>query len=340
MKIRSAADSDQQRWDSFVFAQEQASFLQSWQWGEIQREMGVSLWRLVGENEASLELAVLVLKRPLPFGRCWLYIPRGPIVSDGLFSDEVWQAFQNKVEELALAEGAIFVRCDPAVGDTWQRVLTRRKWQASERQVQPQHTLVLDLTLPQEELLADMHPKTRYNIRLAERKNVIVRFSSDEKDLEAFLELSQGITERTGFHYHPPEYYRAMVRVLGASGMLEIGVAEHQGEALAAHLIVSAGEVATYTHGASAPRKRQVMAPYLLHWEAIARAQARGLKKFDLFGVAPKSAGPDHPWAGITRFKLGFGGKRQDYIGAYDLVLEPGMYAAFNFARRVRGVLR
>ena len=129
------------------------------------------------------------------------------------------------------------------------------------------------------------------------------------------------------------------------TGFAELALAEYAGEVLAAHIVISFGETATYVHGASSSKSREVMAPHLLQWKTIKRAQEKGFKKYDFFGVAPHSAkasrGTDasHPWAGITRFKLGFGGRREDYIGAYDLVLHDGMYHIFNAARRLRHLL-
>jgi lipid II:glycine glycyltransferase (peptidoglycan interpeptide bridge formation enzyme) len=185
-----------------------------------------------------------------------------------------------------------------------------------------------------------MHNKTRYNIRLAERKGVTVRFSKDKNDLEAFLDLTKEVEGRGSFRYHPPHYYRTMLDVLGPKGLLEIGVAEGAGRTLAVNLLIKFGERVTYGHGASGMRKRELMGPHLLQWESIKRIKGQGYKAYDLFGVAANESDSDHSWAGITRFKLGFGGRRVDLVGAHDLVLDRTFYSIYNMARRMRGALR
>ena len=123
--------------------------------------------------------------------------------------------------------------------------------------------------------------------------------------------------------YQPPQ----------GNTMAEIAIAEHEGQPLAAHMMVYAGGVATYVHGASSQERRELMAPQLLYWETIRRAKMKGLASFDFYGVAPETADNNHPWAGITRVKMGFGGKRVAFAGAYDLIINPFIYWAYNFTR-------
>lgn len=306
--------------------QQEGNFLQSRQWQNMQARLGVKTWWLEEKDTTAL-----VLKRSLPLGRSWLYLPRGPI---GDWGEEL----QKKIIEIAEEENAIFVRIDPAFAEASAGAaqLKSSSWRKSEREVQPRNTLILDLAKSAEELLADMHQKTRYNIRLAQKKGVQVRFSRDVADIEHFLRLSRDVSERTTFSYHPGEYYREIMR----AGLAELALAELHGEVLAAHILISFGDIVTYVHGASSSKQREVMAPHLLQWETIKRAKERGYKKYDFFGVAPEGADENHPWAGVTRFKLGFGGQRVDYIGAYDLVLNEGLYHVFNAARRLRSLVR
>jgi lipid II:glycine glycyltransferase (peptidoglycan interpeptide bridge formation enzyme) len=181
--------------------------------------------------------------------------------------------------------------------------------------------LVLNLKLSEVDLLAGMHTKTRYNIRVAQRKGVKIRFSCDVRDLDLFAVLAQEVHARSPFRYHPISYYRAMLEALTDDCALEIGVAEHNGRVLAVHLFVTFAGTTTYLHGASGNSQRHLMAPHLLHWEAVRRAQERGSSSFDFYGVAPIGFAPTHPWAGITRYKEGFGGARTTTIGAYEYVM-------------------
>ncbi|MFH1354195.1 MAG: peptidoglycan bridge formation glycyltransferase FemA/FemB family protein [bacterium] len=320
-------DGERERWDKFILSSKFPSFLQSWAWGEMQNRLGIAYWRLVVGEAGELKAVALVTRHEMPLGRCWLYVPRGD-PSDLL---------REKLLELAKNEKAVFVRVDPPVPEI-SRLEDRFSFRKSEKEVQPRHTLVLDLA-EEEKLLAGMHHKTRYNIRLAERKGVTVRFSKEHKDVKEFLRLSKDVMERGNFHFHPDDYYRTMLDVLAPAGMLELAVAEYDGVVLGVFLLIRYGTTVTYAHGATSSTLREIMAPHLLMWESIKRAKQQGAKHFDFFGVAPPGSGKSHPWSGVTRFKKGFGGRRENYAGAYDYVLQPGMYALFNLARRARGVL-
>lgn len=339
MHVRLATSQDKEKWNEYVVAVPQGSFMQSWEWGEMQMSFGLPVWRLMVEEEGRLLGAALVIEREVLFGRCWLYVPQGPLYGG---EPRVWRLLHDKLRELGSGSKAIFIRCDPALEHLNGNdiLLLQSGWQKSEREVQPRHTLVVDLMQEEERLLEQMHQKTRYNIRLAQRKGVTVRFSTATEDVEKFLELTQEVESRGLFHYHPPSYYRTMQNILGQTGLFEMGVAEKDGAVLAANLLFKFGGKVTYGHGASRGEKRELMAPHLLQWESIRRSKAQGYDWYDFFGVAADSSESDHPWAGITRFKLGFGGRRVDYIGAYDLVLDQTFYTIYNMARRMRGALR
>lgn len=348
MNIREATAADEARWDAIArpFGRDEASsatgsFLQSWQWGEMQGRLGVRYWRFIVEDQGAGVAAALVLRRDLPFGQNWLYAPRGPVIS-GADTKMIWQILQTRLQQLAHEQKSMFVRIDPPwqSADSLSELVVGRDWKKSEREVQPRHTLLLDLTPPLDQILARMHAKTRYNIGLAERKGVTVRFSREVADLSHFFSLALEVMRRSRFSYHAHEYYEAMIEVLGTADMGDLALAEYQGEVLAAHILLTYGSTMVYAHGASSVSRRELMAPYLLQWESIKLAKERGCLVFDFFGVAPADASSQHAWAGITRFKTGFSGQRADYIGAYDLVINPARYALFNMARRAREVTR
>lgn len=315
---------DEASWNARVYACAEGSFLQSWQWGEFQRALGTPIWRL---NQPAW--FALTLARPLPWGWRWLYVPRGPLSTTPM-THEVVSAAHNALITQARREHAVFIRCDPAWPPAAAARLTTHGWIKAPRDVQPAATRVVDLTLAEAELLAQLHPKTRYNIQLAERKGVVVEFSQDEKMLESFLRLAGEVETRAAFRYHSPDYYRTMRRVLAPAGMFEMAQASYQHLVLAVHLLIRGGDTFTYVHGASSSHERQAMAPHLLQWRSLQRAKQAGAKRYDLYGVAPLSATSQHPWAGITRFKEGFGGARHDFMGAYEYVLDPGRYWLYN----------
>lgn len=369
MTVRLASAADHDLWDRFITASPDGSFLQSWMWGDFQKELDVPFWRLVVEHNGHIQGVALVVRRTLPLGRCWLYVPHGPAFAEATAgkpafrstprlrpvgaeassyatasagkpvpSDVVWDALFLKLTELAHSQKAVFLRLDPLWPDTGTvpERLSSSMWVKARFEVQPRHTLILDITRPEDRLLAGMREKTRYNIRLAARRGVRVRFSTAERDLEHFLRCAREVERRSPFQYHPDAYYRTMLRQPG----VELGLAEYRDTVLAADIFITSGAVTTYAHGASGEAHRNVMAPQLLMWEAIRRARGRRIQRFDFYGVVVRGAHERHPWAGITRFKEGFGGRREDYVGAYDFVLDRFRYSAYNVVKQVRGSLR
>jgi lipid II:glycine glycyltransferase (peptidoglycan interpeptide bridge formation enzyme) len=296
-------------------------FLQSWQWGEFQRALGREVLRLrEGDGRAQL------IRMALPFGKSYWYCPRGPLGS-----------LPSMRSDREVAQG-LFIRVEPAAAPEAGAVKVR--------DVQPGQTTIVDLGREREEIMAVMHEKWRYNIRLAERKGVRV-YVAGERDpgaLEVFWDLLRETTARDRFRAHGKGYYRSMLEALagdpakdGASRpVARLVFAEHDGRVLAANLMTYFGDTATYLHGASSRARRELMAPQLLHWTAMLDAKAWGYRRYDFWGVAPEGA-EDHPWAGVTRFKKGFGGAYVAYPGTYDLPLDRFWYGAYAFSRKLRG---
>lgn len=332
MKARLATEEDKQNWVSLTAD----NFLQSWWWSTMHDLLGNTTWRLVVEDGGAIIACALVVKRELPLGRCWIYVPHGPVFSQ----TNAWEVLQEKIVEIAKQEKALYVRIDPLIEGTAKPPWLGSKWNKAEREVQPQHTLILDITKSEEELLAAMHSKTRYNVRLAQRKGVVVRFSTSLHDVDTFLKLSGDVGSRSNFRFHPDNYYRAMVSALAPEGMIEIAIAEYKGEPLAAHIILYSGTLATYVHGASSSSHRALQAPTYLYWQTIIRAKEKGMRTYDFFGSAPPDADSKHPWAGITRIKQGFGGKSVSYTGAWDLILDEAFYTLVSAVRRVKNMWR
>jgi lipid II:glycine glycyltransferase (peptidoglycan interpeptide bridge formation enzyme) len=244
---------------------------------------------------------------------------------------------------------AVFVRLEPLArreNDYITAADMRDLGMKQVRAVQPADTVIVDLTRNEDDLLAAMKQKTRYNVRLAEKKGVTVRTANYDnahafrEDCETFWRLLDETAERDKFHAHDKGYYEKMLDVLSPRkhGGLTVGLmfAEYEGEPIAAVLLASFGDTVTYLHGASSSVHRNVMAPYLLHWRAMQEAKNRGFTKYDFWGVAPEHASDNHPWVGITRFKTGFGGARVSYIGAWELPRSRFWYNLYRCAKRVR----
>lgn len=288
---------------------EEESLLQSAHWQEFQKALGFQVWRL---NQ------ILVIKRNLPLGKNYLYSPRPSIVK----SD-----FLEEVRKIAKKEGSIFFKVEPQNNFQFSPSVGGFNFQISPKQIQPQKTLILDIDKPEEDLLAQMHSKTRYNIRLAEKKGVIIR--QDNEQVNSFIELLEQTAQRDKFHLHPREYYRQMIKILGSMGIVKLFLAEYQNKVIAANLISFFGRTAAYLHGASDYNSRSLMAPYLIQWRAILEAKKNGCGYYDFWGIDQQK------YPGVTRFKKGFNGQEINYSGSFDLIFQPIWYKIYQIARRL-----
>ncbi len=278
---------------------------------------------------------VLVIKIPLYRQKSYLYCPRGPFCSK-----ENWHIFMRKLKTVARKENCVFVRVEPymvpnnIIGKLGLRRVDR--FSPMSRQHSPLATQILEIGKSEELLLREMKPKWRYNIKLALKKGVLVRKSNSKQDLKAFYQLSLGLKERgyTGFSY---EHYEKMFEALGNN--INMFVAEYEKEILAVLVVVFFGKSAIYLHGASSDNKRDLMPNHLAQWEAILEAKKRGCTIYDFWGISEKGA-ENERWAGITRFKKGFGGEPVIFLGIYDGIFQKfwyNLFYLFNLGRKALG---
>lgn len=313
-------------WDRFVI-EKNGSFLQSWEWGEFQKSAGRRTHYLKNQDWQAL-----IIRHRLPLGKSYLYIPRGPVISNikDQISDPQFKAqgFLEEIRKLAKEEKAIFVRIEPIFEVS--RGELKELGFVGAKDIQPSKTLILSLDKSEEELLAQMHEKTRYNIGLAQRKEISVkRMEYNEEDFEKFWKLINETSQRQKIAIFPKEYYKKQLEINSENFKNFLFIAECQGRAIAANLLNLFGQTATYLHGGSDNEHRTLMAPHLLQWEQIKYAKSQGCKIYDFWGI------DEQKWPGITRFKRGFGGKEIQYCGTWDFVFQPVWYKIYCFARRV-----
>lgn len=303
----------------------QLSFLQSPEWEGFQKNLGRHTWR-VGN--------VLVVRHKIGRGRFnYLYAAR-PV-----FPEKI-EALLAEVRTIAQSEQSIFFRVDRA--ELASEVLANDAVAAAGRigrPLQPHHTVILDLSKPEDQLLAAMREKTRYNIRLSEKKGVVVKKvlrRSAKEDFEIFLSLLETTAQRNKFHTHGRRHYEALVETRSPRFSNELFFAEYEGKAIAAALVnfyqptFGIPGVATYLHGASSYEARSAMAPYTLHWHIAAEAKQRGYGWYDFWGI------DERKWPGVTRFKRGFGGGEIAYAPPVEIVYRPflaGLYRAAHWFR-------
>lgn len=305
------------------------AFLQSPAWAEVRRSEGARVAVLGYVERARLAGVAVCVGQRLPLGAEYWLVPKGPLAAADVTEDER-RTMVRELSAWARGQKALFVRIEPAAEVPWSR---------RTLDDDPRATTVVDLARSEEDMLAAMHPKTRYNIRLAERHGLRFRFAG-ASELPVFQRLLAETARRDGFRVHRPNHYAAIMRVHQEPDYeARLGLVELEGELMAGSLMVACQGTVTYLHGVSSRANRELMAPYLLHWAAMQAFKREGARQYDFWGVEP-SDGSLPGWAGFTRFKLGFGGERYEYPGTFDVVLGRGGYALYRtarFARRFAG---
>jgi peptidoglycan pentaglycine glycine transferase (the first glycine) len=180
-----------------------------------------------------------------------------------------------------------------------------------------------------------MKSKTRYNIRLSERKGVKIKMSTNVSDIDTFYDLMLKTSRRDNFYPHPKKHYQDLIKILGPKNIAKIFLAEYKKKVISATIVSFFGQKAIYLHGASDNEYRNLMSTYLLQWRAILEAKKAGCKLYDFGGVVPESENK-HAWGGISRFKRGFGGREQEFIGAWDVPYSASQYKLFSFSSNIR----
>lgn len=205
----------------------------------------------------------------------------------------------------------------------------------SPHNMQPKTNLIINITKNAEELMMQMKSKTRYNIRLAEKKGVKIIMSKKKKYIDAFYDLICATEDRKDVTFHEKAHYEKMIKVL-PDDMIKIYIAEYDDDIVAINLVSYCNGVATYLHGATSDMHRNVMAPFLLQWHIIQDAQACGYMWYDLGGIFLDVR--DHGKNGITRFKMGFAPheKVYDTEGSYDIILSPWKYYTYRIIQKLR----
>jgi len=326
---------DDKAWDAALREVPGAHVLQTAEWAAFKAGHGWEPHRFLFCEGGQVRAAASVLVRRVrgfPWGVG--YVPKGPCL-DRWDDESLWAEVLACLEAVVRREGLIFLKIDPDVevapgapGEDVTSLLVRRGWVPSREQVQFRNTVVLDLSPEPEVLLAQMHPKTRYNIRLAMRRGVQVQ-EGGTADLEAFYRLYHQTSQRDGFLIRPFAYYQDLWSRFLASGIAHLLLAYHEGDLLAGVLLFRFGGRAWYMYGASASRKRELMPNHLLQWEAVVRMRAAGVREYDFWG-APERLEESDPLWGVYRFKAGFGGRFVERIGAYDFPGGRGRYVLYT----------
>jgi peptidoglycan pentaglycine glycine transferase (the first glycine) len=314
-------------WNEFLKDHPDAHILQSGEWGELKSAFG---WDAIRMTESGIGAQILF--RRLPLGLTFAYIPKGPVGASLKNSNK---QFWLEVDSLCQKKHAVFLKMER---DGWEDEvsfnLKDQHFLSSPQHIQPHNTLVVDLRGSEEDVFNRMKPKTRYNIRLAGRKDVVVQPSND---IENFYRVMGVTSQRESFHVHSLEYYRRAYALFYPKGMCELFVSNFQDQTLAAVMVFAFGNSAYYFYGASADVERNRKPTYPLQWEAIRWAHRKGCSAYDMWGIPDEAmdinddqaeAREDGLW-GVYRFKRGFGGLIKRAQPSMDRVYNPLLYRLY-----------
>jgi lipid II:glycine glycyltransferase (peptidoglycan interpeptide bridge formation enzyme) len=327
------------------YTTKEEGFLQSEKWMKFQENTGKRTFHVEhGDFSAN------IIEHKLPIVGNYFYIPRGVAMEHGTWNIER-DSFLGKLVSLAKKENIGWIRFDLSDSRALDKIRDNWRIAKAPHDMQPRENFVIDITKSEDELLNEMKQKTRYNINLSQKRGVLVKVisnfqfpisneikNSNDKNnkyyIDKFIELVSLTAKRKNVNFHPDDYYREMIESISGD-ILRLYCAEYNGKIIAANLVVFYGNTAIYLHGATDDEYRNVMAPYLLQWQAILDAKKAGCKRYDFGGI--KTAGNNN-WNGITKFKLGFSQitKPVEFLGSYDIVVNPVRYWIYRSLQKIK----
>ena len=322
-------------WKEFLQSHPDAHVLQTGEWGELKAAFGWDTVRILSGG-----MGVQILFRKLPLGLTVAYAPKPVFSHQSSVGGEFW----NEVDSVCKKHRAIFLKIEPDFWEDQRPDTWNLKLDTSPHNIQPPRTIIVDIRGTEDEILARMKQKTRYNIRLAEKKGVTVRAWDN---IPAFHKMMLATGGRDNFGVHSLEYYRRAYELFHpkGTGMAELLVAEFEGKPLAALMVFARGRRAYYMYGASTDEERNRMPTYLLQWEAMKWARSKGAEEYDLWGVPDEDEATlesnfetrhDGLW-GVYRFKRGFGGELKRSQQAVDRVYNSLLYKLYLWQMQRRG---
>ncbi|MBP9817128.1 peptidoglycan bridge formation glycyltransferase FemA/FemB family protein [Candidatus Shapirobacteria bacterium] len=312
--------------------------VQTWEWGDFQTTQGHKVYRLgIFDNEKMVGAYSVSFHKLPKVDYSIGTLLRGPNVD---------QQMLDTIQNLAKQEKAIFIKIEP---DVYQKTFDSNNQpqsfnidmhfpnlHASPKVAFYPFSYVVDLAKTEDELLSVMHPKTRYNIKVANRFNVKIEQNTTDSGFEIYLKLLFDTTKRQGFYLHSENYHRELWQTLKSHKKVHIMIASLDSQPLAAFMLFVQGDKLFYPYGASLDVHREAMAPTLLMWEVIKFGRSLGLKSFDMWGSLGPNAKETEPGYGFHRFKQGYGGQLVQFVGTYDFVISPQLYKIYNLVDKYR----
>lgn len=309
--------------------------LQSYEWGEFREKTGVKVVRRAFIVDEKIVDGFTLTIHKVPKTKFTIgYLPKGKAPTQELLSE---------LKKIGRENNCIFIQLEPNVtSDT--KPIGRKELFPSFHPLFTKYTFVLDISPSEDELLKKFHPKTRYNIKVAQKHNVTVTEEISESAFKEYLRLTEETTRRQQFFAHTPSYHKLMWETLGKktnglSAHLLTATYKPEGqkkETLASWILFVFKDYLYYPYGASSSKHRNVMASNLIMWEAIKLGKKLGLSYFDMWGALGENPDSKDPWYGFHKFKEGYGATHTEFVGSFDLVINPIMYQLYKIADKGR----
>lgn len=303
--------------------------LQSWEWGNFRESQGHKIVRFGEFNKEKLITSWQISFHQIPHTPFTIgYLPKTKLPNRPVIDYLKIIGRENK---------AVFIKIEPQIeSQNGQNSQIKRLVLFPGKPLFTKFTSVIDLTFSEEELLKSFKPKTRYNLRLAEKKGVKTKEDNSSKAFEKYLELLFETCQRQGFYAHSKKFHQDQWKILRSAGISHLLTATYRGKILATFLLFVFNHVLYYPYGASTREHKELMAPTLLMWEAIKFGKKQGCLSFDLWGDVEPDPSPTHPYYGFHKFKEGFSPKLIEFVGTYDLILNPVLYRVYKISDTLR----
>ncbi|MFH1426670.1 MAG: peptidoglycan bridge formation glycyltransferase FemA/FemB family protein [Candidatus Kerfeldbacteria bacterium] len=332
-----------ERWEQFLMSVSRPPFLQSWNMKQLHEKVGEDPYLfeiLKGDDLIGVAFATLVKAKR----GTYLFMPYGPV-----FRRDEWKhlnEFTTYVKDFGKKLNADFLRSSPFIMNSPENKELYHSigWKDAPIHMLAENIWWMDISGTEDELMKGMRKTMRNLVRRASKDGVVIKKSTSDESVQAFIDIHQETVQRHGFVPYTDDYFRAQVRAFATDGQVEVFIGEYENKPISAAIMMYYGDMASYHHGASLSEYNRIPASYLIQWEAIKEAKERGCTQYNFWGIVPESKQVStflkrkHPWIGLSKFKMGFGGSQLDLLHCQDYPLswKYTMTKVIETARRIK----
>ncbi len=312
---------DQKNWEKYLTSRKEADFLQSWHWGVFQQKIGKKVFPLaIYQNQPKKQIGAALLIKEVAKRGDYLTIAGGPLLDWEKIGIEQLKEIFNQLVSLAKQEHCNLIRFRPQAlaSQPLESLVKKLGAVQSPIHLTADLTLQLDLSLSQEQLLAQMRKNTRYEIRKAEKLGVEVKTTTDPKAIKEFYQYQVQLAQKHHFVPFSYNFLFEQFKEFASHNKALLFSSFYQGKLLASAFVIFYNQQAAYHYGISTPANDHLPGAYACQWAAINEAKKRGCLRYNFWGIAPPNK-KNHRFAGVTVFKKGFGGEEVFYLPAQDV---------------------